>query len=56
MPRLHHIVEQILAKLREAEVTLSKGQSVAHVCRALSITEQTHYRWLTNTEGSRWIK
>ena len=42
MPRLRHTVEQILAKLREAEVSLSKGQSVAHVCRALSITEQTY--------------
>src|SRR5262249_34525500 len=40
MPRLRHTVEQILAKLREAEVALSKGQSVAHVCRALSITER----------------
>ena len=40
MPRLRHTVEQILAKLREAEVALSKGQSVAHACRALSITEQ----------------
>jgi len=27
MPRLRHTVEQILAKLREAEVALSKGQS-----------------------------
>jgi hypothetical protein len=42
MPRLRHTVEQILATLREAEVALSKGQSVAHVCRALSITEQTY--------------
>ena len=40
MPRLRHTVEQILAKLREAEVALSKGQSVAHACRALSIIEQ----------------
>ena len=45
MPRLRHTVEQILAKLREAEVALSKGQSVAHVCRARNITEQTSYRW-----------
>jgi len=42
MPRLRHTVEQILAKLCEAEVALSKGQSVAHVCRALSITEHTY--------------
>ena len=41
MPRNHHTIEQIITKLREAEVALSKGQSVAHVCRALSITEQT---------------
>ena len=34
MPRLRHTVEQILAKLREAEVALSKGQSVAHVACA----------------------
>ena len=44
MPGLRPTVEQILGKLREAEVALSKGQSVAHVCRALSITEQTYYR------------
>ena len=45
LPRLRHTIEQILAKLREAEVALSKGQSVAHVCRVLSITDQTYYRW-----------
>jgi hypothetical protein len=36
MPGLRHTVEQILAKLRDAEVALIQGQSVAHVCRALS--------------------
>jgi hypothetical protein len=30
MPRLHHTVEPILPKLPEAEVAMSKGQSVAH--------------------------
>ena len=35
MPRLCHTVEQILAKLREAEVVLSKGQPVAQVCLSL---------------------
>jgi hypothetical protein len=33
-----------LAKLREAEVALCKGQSAWKTCRALSITEQTYYR------------
>ena len=51
MPRLRHTVEQILAKLREAEVAMSKGQSVAHVYRALSITEQHYYRWRNEYGG-----
>jgi transposase-like protein len=51
MPRLRHTVEQILAKLREAEVALSKGQVVAQVCRALSITEQTYDRWRNEYGG-----
>jgi hypothetical protein len=42
MPRLRHTVEQILAKLREAEVALSKGQPVVAACRTLGITEQTY--------------
>ena len=45
MPRIKHTVEQIITKLREAEVALSKGQFVAQVCRTLGITEQTYYRW-----------
>lgn len=51
MPRLRHTVEQILAKLREAEVALSKGQAVVHVCRTLGITEQTYYRWRNEYGG-----
>jgi putative transposase len=37
--------EQIIAKLREAEVLLSKGQTIAAIVRQMGITEQTHYRW-----------
>ena len=51
MPRLRHTVEEILAKLREAEVALSKGQPVAQVCRTLGITEQTYYRWRNEYGG-----
>jgi len=42
MPRIKHSVEQIITKLSEAEVALSKGQSVVQVCRTLGITEQTY--------------
>ena len=51
MPRLRHTVEQILDQLREAEVALTKGQSVAHVCRALSITEHTYCCWRNEYGG-----
>lgn len=37
--------EQIVNKLRQAEVLLSQGQTVAQASRALGITEQTYYRW-----------
>jgi len=37
--------EQIIGKLREAEVGLSQGETVAVVCRKLGIVDQTYYRW-----------
>jgi putative transposase len=40
-----HTTEQIIAKLRRADVELGKGQKVPDVCKLLSITEQTYYRW-----------
>jgi hypothetical protein len=40
-----HTIEQIVAKLREAEVALAKGLPVGKVARKLGITEQTYYRW-----------
>lgn len=51
MPRNRHTVEQIIAKLREAEVALSKGQSVVQMCRTQGITEQTYYRWRNEYGG-----
>ena len=37
--------EQIIRKLREAEVELAKGRTAAEVCKRVGITEQTYYRW-----------
>ncbi|WP_430708948.1 transposase [Pseudodesulfovibrio sediminis] len=37
--------EQILFKLREADVALTQGTRVADACRQLGIPEQTYYRW-----------
>ena len=45
--------EQIIGKLREAEVLLSQGATVAEVSRKLSVTEQTYYRWRREYGGMR---
>ena len=46
MPKKVHTPEQIITKLRDAEVRLAKkDQTVAEVCRHLEVTEQTYYRW-----------
>ena len=45
MPRKRFTPEQIITKLREAEVLLSKGRKVAEVCRQIDVTENTYYRW-----------
>ncbi len=40
-----HTPGQVLAKLREAEVGIAKGASVAAACRKVAVTEPTYYRW-----------
>jgi putative transposase len=45
MPRKRFSPEQIITKLREAEVELSRGRTVAQVIRKLGVSEQTYYRW-----------
>jgi len=45
MSRKRYSTEQIIQKLREAEVTLAKGRTVGEVAKQLGVTEQTYYRW-----------
>lgn len=45
MPRKRFTTEQIISKLREAEVELARGKKVPQVCKQLGVTEQTYYRW-----------
>jgi len=45
MKQNRHTVDQIIAKLRRADVLLGKGSKVPEVCKQLEITEQTYYRW-----------
>ena len=48
-----YTAEQIVAKLREAEVLLAKGTALAEVCRQLEITDVTYYRWRKEYGGLR---
>ena len=37
--------EQIILKLREVEILVGQGESIAVACRKIAVTEQTYYRW-----------
>jgi len=53
MARKRYTAEQIITKLREAEVELAKGQTTPQVCKKLGISEQTYYRWRKEYGGLR---
>ena len=36
---------QIVAKLRQADVLIGKGKTVPEVCREIEVSQQTYYRW-----------
>ena len=45
MPRERHKPEEIVAKLRQVDVLVSQGKSVADAVRSIGVTEVTYYRW-----------
>ena len=45
--------EQIISKLREAEVLLAQGAKMGVVCKRIAVTEQTYYRWRKKYGGLR---
>ncbi len=45
--------EQIIMKLREAEVGLAQGQRVGQVSKQMGVSEQTYYRWRKEYGGLR---
>ena len=53
MRRKRYTSEQIIGMLREAEVELSRGEKVKHVCRNLGVSEQTYYRWRKEYGGMK---
>ena len=51
MPRKRHKPEEIVAKLRQVDVLVSQGQTVADAVRSIGVTEVTYYRWRNEYGG-----
>ncbi len=45
MPKKRYNAEEVIHKLREADVLLSQGNSVSQVCKQICVADQTYYRW-----------
>ena len=45
MSKKRHSAEEIVTKLREADVLMAKGQTINEACRQLQISDQTYYKW-----------
>ena len=53
MGRKGHGPEQIIRKLREAEVRIAGGMTAVEAARQIGVTEQTYYRWRKEYGGMR---
>jgi putative transposase len=53
MGKKRFTAEQIISKLREAEVLQSSGLSIVEICRQLEVKEQTYYKWRKEYGGMR---
>ena len=53
MVRKTYTPEQIINKLREAEIHINQGISIAEASRKISVTQQTYYRWRKEYGGLR---
>lgn len=53
MPSKRYTPEQIISKLREAEVLLGQGATIPVAAKQIGVTEQTYYRWRAEYGGMR---
>ena len=53
MANKRHTPEQVINKLRQAEVAISAGRTVSEASRQIGVTEQTYYRWRNEYGGLR---
>jgi len=61
MPRIKHTTEQIIAKLRKAEILFAEGKQIDEVAKILEVNKLTYYRWKKEygglqTEQARKLK
>ena len=52
-PKQRVMTEEIIHKLREADVLSGQGQTVAQVCKQLGVTDKTYFRWRKSHGGLR---
>jgi transposase-like protein len=53
MPRKGYTPEQIINKLREAEVLIAQGNTISIVCKKIGVSDYTYYRWRKEYGGMR---
>ena len=53
MARKRFTAEQIIHKLREADVLIGQGLKVPEVCRRLGVSDKTYYRWRSEYGGMK---
>ena len=53
MSKLRHKPEQIIRKLRQAEVLSGQGKSIEAICRDLGISDATYYKWRKEYGGTQ---
>ena len=53
MPQKRHKPEQIIAKLRQAEILMGQGKTLEETCRAIEVTANTFYRWKEQYGGMK---
>ena len=53
MPKQRFTTEEIIHKLREADVWIGQGKTIAEVCKQLGITDKTYFRWRKSHGGLR---
>ena len=53
MPKKRYNAEEIIHKLREADVLISQGRTVLDACKQLAVSEQTYYRWRKEYGGMK---